>query len=132
MSAENVDLVMRGYAHHAETGDILEAAFDENVEWHVASDQPDSDTHRGIPAVRDFIQSWPTAFDNFSADIQEVLDEDDYVVVSMILHGRLRGSSEEVVMPETHVFRLQGGKVVEVREYRTKEAALAAIAAPRN
>ena len=128
MSAENVDLIRRGYAHHAETGDIFAPAFHEDVEWHVAADQPDSDVYRGIDAVREFIQSWPTAFEGFRADIQEVLDEGDYVVVSMILRGRLPGSPEEVAMPEVHVFKLQDDKVVEVREYRTKEAALAAIA----
>jgi ketosteroid isomerase-like protein len=129
VSAENVDLIMRGYAHYAETGDIFAPAFHENIEWHTASDLPDSDTYRGIEAVGAFIKGWPTAFEDFGADIQEVVDEGDYVVVSMTLRGRLRDSGEEVAMPEIHVFKLHEGRAIEVREYRTKEAALEAIAA---
>jgi ketosteroid isomerase-like protein len=128
VSAENVDLILRGYAHYAETGDIFEPALHEQVEWHTAADLPDSDTYRGIEAVRAFIKGWPTAFEDFGAEIQEVLDEGDYVVVGMILRGRLRDSGEEVAMPEIHVWKLHDGKAIEVREYRTKEAALEAIA----
>src|SRR4051794_305000 len=65
MSAENVELIARGYEYYAETGDIYEAFLDENFEWHTASDLPDSDTYRGIAAVRAFIQGWPSAFEDF-------------------------------------------------------------------
>lgn len=127
MSAENVDLIVRGYAYYAETGDIFAPGLHENFEWHTAADLPDSDTYSGLEAVRGFHQSWATAFEEFRGDIQEVLDEGDYVVVSLRLRGRLRDSGEEVAMPEIHVWKLRDGKAVEVREYRTKEAALEAI-----
>jgi uncharacterized protein len=129
VSAENVDLIMRGYAHYAETCDIFAPALHEDIEWHTAADLPDSDTYRGIEAVRAFIKGWPTAFEHFGADIQEVMDEGDYVIVSMTLRGRLRDSGEEVAMPEIHVWKLHEGRAIEVREYRTKQAALKAIAA---
>ena len=45
----------------------------------------------------------------------------------MVLRARLKGSGEEVAMPETHVWKLREGKVIEVHEYGTKEAALEAI-----
>jgi ketosteroid isomerase-like protein len=128
MSSKNVDLVKRQYAHYAETGDIFEPALDPAIEWHSRSDLPDSDTYRGIEAVRTFIQGWPSAFDNFSIEIEEIIDEGDHVAVSMILHARLKGSSEEVVMPETHVWKVREGKLIEGREYPTKEEALEVIA----
>ena len=127
MSAENVDLIVRGYAYYAETGDIFAAALHENFEWHTATDLPDSDTYRGLEAVREFNRSWAASFEDFRADIQEVLDAGDYVVASLILRGRVRDSGEEVAMPEFHVWKLRDGRAVEVREYRTKEAALEAI-----
>ena len=127
MSAENVDLILRGYAYYAENGDIFAPALHENFEWHTATDLPDSDTHRGIDAVREFNKSWAAAFEDFRAEIQEVLDEGDYVLASLILRGRVRDSGEEVAMPEFHVWKLRDGKALEVREYRTKEAALEAL-----
>jgi uncharacterized protein len=129
VSAENVDLIVRGYAYHAETGDLLVAALHEDIEWHTAADLPDSDTYRGFEAVRGFLNAWGSAFEDFRGEILEVLDEGDYVVASLIVRGRLRDSGDEVAMPEVHVWKMRDGKAVEVREYRTKEAALEAIRA---
>ena len=129
MSAEHVDLVQRAYAHYAQTGDIFEQGLHPDVEWHSRADLPDSDVYRGIDAVRAFIQGWPGAFDDFGAKVEEVIDKGEYVVVSMILHGRLKDSGQEVTMPETHVWKLRDGKVIEVREYGTTEVALEAVSA---
>ena len=129
MPAENVELVQRAYDHYARTGDILEPVLDPDVEWHTASDLPDSDVYRGVEAVRAFIQGWPSAFEEFWADIDQIIDKDEYVVVSLVLRGRIRGSGEQVGLSETHVWRLHDGKTIEVREYRTVEAALEALEA---
>lgn len=50
-----------------------------------------------------------------------------YVVVPMVLRGRIRGSGEEVAMPETHVVKIRDGMIVEVREYPTLAEALEAV-----
>lgn len=73
--------------------------------------------------------SWPSAFENFGADIDEIIDKRAYVVVSLVLHGRLKASGQQVTMPETHVWEVSGGKVIEMREYSTSEAALQAVSA---
>lgn len=127
MSAGKVELVEDAYAHYAQTGDISEENLVPEFEWHTASDLPDSDVYRGVEAVRAFIQGWPSAFEEFWAEIDQIIDRGDLVVASLILHGRIRGSGEEVELPETHVWRFRDGKAVEVREYRTVEAALEAV-----
>ena len=63
----------------------------------------------------------------FGAEIADIADKGDCVIVSMILRGRVRGTGEQVEMPETHVWKFRDGKATEVREYRTLDAALEAL-----
>jgi ketosteroid isomerase-like protein len=72
------------------------------------------------------IQEWIDSFEDFRADAMEFIDRGEYVVVSLVLRGRGRGSDEEVALPETHVWKMREGKAVEVREYRTIDQALGA------
>ena len=98
-----------------------------DVEWHTAKDLPDSGTHRGVEGVAKLFSEWAASFENFQAEIDEIIDGgDEMVIVVARLHGRLKGSSEEVVLPETHVWKLRDGKAFEIREYRTKTEALEA------
>ena len=97
------------------------------VEWHTAQDLPDSGMHRGVDGIAKLFSEWTASFEDFQGDIDEIIDGGDEVVVVVVrLHGRLRGSSEEVVLPETQVWRLRNGRAYEIREYRTKAEALEA------
>jgi ketosteroid isomerase-like protein len=127
MSRENVELIQRVYEEFGRTREAVEWALDADVEWHTAADLPDSDVHRGPEAVAALVRSWVESFDDFGADVEAFIDRGEYVVVPLVLRGRMRGSAEEVALPETHVWRVRDGKVVEVREYRTREAALDAL-----
>jgi ketosteroid isomerase-like protein len=57
----------------------------------------------------------------------ELIDAGDQVVAVVRLHGRVKGSDQEVDMLETHVWTGRDGKATEVREYPTKADALKAI-----
>jgi ketosteroid isomerase-like protein len=59
--------------------------------------------------------------------VEDYIDRGDYVVVPMVLRGRIRGSGEEVSMPETHVIKMRDGVAVEVREFPTLDEALEAV-----
>jgi ketosteroid isomerase-like protein len=77
--------------------------------------------------IAKLFSEWAASFENFQADIDEIIDGgDELVVVVVQLPGGLRGSSEEVVLPETHVWKLRDGRAFEIREYRTKAEALEA------
>jgi ketosteroid isomerase-like protein len=124
MSEENVVVVRRAYEEFTRTGHPPLSAVDPDVEWHTAADLPDSGVHRGHDGVEALIQEWVDSFEGFRADATEFIDRGDYVVASLVLRGRVRGSDEEVALPETHVGKMREGKAVEVREYRTIEEAL--------
>jgi ketosteroid isomerase-like protein len=130
MASHNVDLVRRMYLDFLEGREPPRSAFGEDVEWHGASDLPDRDTHRGYDGVAAYVADWIGSFEEFTADIKEFIDRGEYVVAALVLRGRVTGRGDDVSLPETHVWRIRDGLVVEVREYRTLELALEALEAP--
>src|SRR5687767_4347740 len=120
MSEENIEAVRRAYEHFNRTHAPAYELFDPNVEWHTASDLPDTGTHRGHSGVAALFSAWAGSFDDFRADVEELVDAGDHVVVWCNLRGRVRDSGAMVELPEAHVWKFRGAKVVEVREYRTR------------
>jgi ketosteroid isomerase-like protein len=127
MASENVEIVRRMYEEFNRGQSAPLWALDESIEWHTRSDLPDSDVHRGHEGVIALVLEWVGAFDEFSAEIEELIDRGDYVVVPLILSGRIVGSEEITRMSETHVLKVRDGKVIGIREYRTRELALEAL-----
>lgn len=127
MSQENIEIVQRGYEWFNRSGELLDEAFDPDVEWHTAEDLPDSGTHRGVDGIQTLFTEWVESFEEFRGDIAEIIDGgDELVIVVVELHGRVKGGSQEVVMQETHVWKFRDGRAFEIREYRTKQEALEA------
>ena len=137
MSAENAELIRRTYeeANRARWGRIEEvqravlSAMDPEVEWHTSSDLPDSGVYRGHDSVAALIHEWLNSFEDFRADPEEFIDRGAYVVVPLLLRGRIPGSREsdqEVTLSRAHVYEVREGKVVEVRECLTLKQALEA------
>jgi hypothetical protein len=99
------------------------------VEWHTSSDLPDSGVYRGHDGLAALIQEWVNSFEDFRVDPEEFIDCGEYVVVPVLLRGRIPGSREsdqEVTLPHAHVYKLRESKLVEAREYLTVEQALEA------
>jgi ketosteroid isomerase-like protein len=113
MSQENVELIQRAYEEFDRARQPPLSVLDPEVEWHTAADLPDSGVHRGHDGVSALIQEWVNSFEDFRAEVTEFIDRDDYVVVPLVLRGRIRGSDEEVALPETHLWKVRNGKVVE-------------------
>jgi ketosteroid isomerase-like protein len=60
-------------------------------------------------------------------EVLEYIDAGDYVVMPMRMRGLPPGGDAEVVLDEVYVSKFRDGKVVELREYRTKAEALEAV-----
>ena len=106
------------------------SGLDPEVEWHQAPDLPDSHVLHGRDAVAAATQEWIDSIEEFRVEPQEFIDRGDYVVVPLLLCGRLRGSPEsdqEIALPHTHVYKVLEDKIVEVHEYLTLEQALEAV-----
>jgi ketosteroid isomerase-like protein len=130
---DNVDIVRRSFQALAR-GDF-EAAFADHapdIEWRTASDEPDSQTYRGIDGLRRLVaavaEPWENRFDG-SVELEESISRGPWVVVPWRarLHGR--GSGLEIEVFETYAVLVRAGKIARVEEYRTTEEALQALPA---
>ena len=102
-------------------------AFVPDCAWHTREDLPDAGARRGHDGLVKLASEWFGTFDGFQLDVEELIDAGESVAVVTRLRGRVRGSGEEVNLPETQVCKMRDGKIAEVRAYRTKAEALAAM-----
>lgn len=127
MSQENVEIVRASSELFARTGELPLSAWHTDIQWHTRADLADSRTYQGHAGMAKLASEWTEAFDDFRMELEELIDAGDRVVAVFMVRGRVRGSSQEVSMSETHIFRMRDGKVVECHEYATREEALEAV-----
>ncbi len=130
MSQDNVAIARRS-ADAFNRGDIDTwlGYIDPEIEWHGVSDEPDPGPFRGHDGVLKMVARWIEAFPDFRAEVEDYIDAGQYVVVPMRLRGRTVSSDADLVVEDVLVQRYRDGKIVEVREYRTRAEALKAVAA---
>jgi uncharacterized protein len=135
VSDSNVDLVRRSFeAFGRGDFDAAFAAYDPEVEWHTAEDEPDTHTYVGVPSIRRFVVHLADPWtDRFGPAIrfEDFIDCGDWVVApwSARLHGH--GSGIEIDVSETYAVLVRDGRIVKVVEYRTVEEALEAVGTAR-
>jgi ketosteroid isomerase-like protein len=128
VSQENVQVARR--AHEALNGGDLEtwmAETDPEVEWYVLPDDPNPGPYRGYEEILRMVAHWQEAFIDFRGEAREYIDAGEYVIIPTRMRGRPRESESEVVLDEVYVGKIHDGRLVEVREYRTREQALEAL-----
>ena len=127
MSQENVEIVRTGVeAFNAGDWDRYFDQLDPDVEWWDRGDEPHATVHRGHEGVRAFLAELGEALE-LRVDAKEFVDAGDSVVVCLRLYGRGKASGVKFEEHEVQALRLRNGKIVEVREYRTKDEALEAV-----
>jgi ketosteroid isomerase-like protein len=110
------------------SGDMaLEENFDPEIEWHVRADTPDSRTLRGHEEVRQLYADWADAFDDLHVEPVEMSEVAGRTIAVIHFRGRIKGSRQNVDMDEVWVYGWREDKVIEIREYRTKEEALESL-----
>jgi ketosteroid isomerase-like protein len=128
MSQENVDIVRRTLEAFERGGlDATLSFYDPDVTWVVADDEPEAATLRGYDGLRALLAQWLQAFDELHIDPKEFIDAGEAVVMPYQFRARERSSGSEIAAPETWVFWLRDGMIIEVREYRHKAEALEAV-----
>ena len=125
MSQENVEIV-RGIWEAFARFEFPVEAFADDVEWHTASDLPDRETCRGVPAVQRMLaEGWALVVEP-ACRAEELVDAGDSVVVRWRGWGKGRTSGIPVEWHEAHTYALRDGKVAQVREFRSWPEALEA------
>jgi ketosteroid isomerase-like protein len=84
--------------------------------------------YRGIEGVRQFWGLWREEFEDFTVEIEEVIDAGEQVIVMAAVSGRGRGSGAHVRSPTfPHVWTIRGGEAIRVEMFPTRASALEAV-----
>ena len=128
MSQENVEIV-RAANDASNRGDYAAAlsALAPDVEWHVPTGVSiGKEVYRGHDEVQKGFALWRDAWETYRFEPTEFLDHGDHVVVSGRNIGRGRGSGVEVNVETFSVLTLRNGKIIRMRNFDDRAAALEA------
>jgi ketosteroid isomerase-like protein len=127
MSQENVESVLAAYARF-NAGDKEPSLDDwqEDAEYVASSDDPDSDTHRGIEAIRQHTGRWVEAYPDLRVEPLETRSNGDNVFVWVRFIGHGAASGLPIDMELAHVCAVRNGKTARLVEYSDRREALKA------
>jgi uncharacterized protein len=130
MSQENVANLRRGYEAFSR-GDMPAVAdlVTPDVEWGATDAFPGIEgVYRGSDALRRWMDTIRSAWDEFEVTLDEVLhDGANVVVVAERVRGRGRQSGAEVEMHVFSTYWFEGGKVRKRSAFTERKAALEAV-----
>jgi ketosteroid isomerase-like protein len=128
MPGETEAKVRAMWARYRDTADPgFVENFDPQIEWHLAADVPDSRTLRGHEQLAEYFAGWAEAFEGLRVEPVEITEVAGRTLAVLHIQGSVRGSGREVEMDEVWVYSWRGAKVIEIREYRTKDEALQSL-----
>ena len=127
MSQENVQ-IDRDAAEAFNRGDLDAwlAHFDREIVWWAIADEPEPGPFQGHQAVLDMAARWLELLPDLRIEIKEHIDAGEYVITTARMCGHAAGSDADVVIDEVYVDKYRDGRIIEVREYRTRQEAFEA------
>jgi ketosteroid isomerase-like protein len=128
MTQENVEIVKAAIeAYNRQDFDAWMAHFDREIVWWAIADEPEPGPFQGHEAVRKMTARWLDLLPDLRFEVKEYIDAGEYVIVPARICGHAAGSDADVAVDDVFVDRVLDGKIVEVREFRTREEALEAV-----
>ena len=121
-----IDAINRG-----DVDGLLER-IDADFEWTVLDASPLAGTYRGHEEVRRYVQEWIDTFDGVRLEIEELVKLDEHVLAVIRGSGWGKASGVEVSNRFCQLWALSGDAPTRMREYATREGALAAAGADRD
>jgi ketosteroid isomerase-like protein len=129
MSQENVEIVRKVYDLSGRDPDANLEFIDADAVWDwTASRAPYSGIYRGHAEIRRFWEAFLDAWDEWTTDLQEVIEVDRETIVCVTL-VRARGKGSGVLI-EAHgagVWSVSDGKVTRAKLFQNKAEALEAV-----
>lgn len=125
MSTENLEIVRRSLESFSETGEILWATVDDEVEI-TDHDIPDQQGYRGHEGLARWLEDWGSAWADYAVEPTEFIDAGEYVVVVLRMHATGRGSGLELDREDAIVYQLRTGKIARMDYYNDKRQAFTA------
>jgi ketosteroid isomerase-like protein len=103
------------------------AALDTDVEMRGPPDVPEPGPFLGREAVRDWLDGFMDAWEHWQAEVLDVKDREDQVLVEMSQRGRARGSGIDVTDLDFHVFTIRNGKIIRWSIHNERDQALTVL-----
>jgi ketosteroid isomerase-like protein len=127
MSEENVEIVRRHIdAYLAGDYKAAIAAYDPEIEYDV-SIRPEGRVYRGHAGIVEALRTWAGTWDEWKAEIEEIIDAGDDVLVFDHQTGRGKGSGVPLDQHTSMIYSLREGKIVRVTWFRTRREGLEAV-----
>jgi ketosteroid isomerase-like protein len=126
----NADL-MSGYFEivdrAVQSGDFEEwlSTFSEDVVWEAVEDAPDAGTYRGHAGLRSYFEDWLQIVDEMRFEAGEVTEVGDFVVSDTRARAKIKGTDAPIDIPYVIAARIADGKIVQGKEFRERDDALA-------
>jgi ketosteroid isomerase-like protein len=128
MSRQNVEVVRAMYAAFARRDRAtLLSHIDAEIRVYDRPIHPEAAVYEGGEGFLRFAETDWDAFDEVTYEPQDFVERGAYVVVPIKQRGRGKGSALGVEESIVNVWKLQGGKCVELRNYSTLGEALGAV-----
>ena len=127
MSQENVEIVRRAveaYEHEGLDGSIRYYAPE--IEWSTSDAAIERVTYRGHDGLRRLFGNLDAEFDDLRFDVEELIDADDQVIVTIRIGGRGRASGAAVDRTWSFVCSVRDGMIYRVRAYTERAEAIEA------
>jgi ketosteroid isomerase-like protein len=127
MSQENLKFVLDSYARYNAGERRPELWYwHADAEYHASSDDPDSDVHRGIDAIRKQFERWEEAYPDLTVEPIESKEKGDRVFLWVRFSGHGAASGVSIDMELAHVLTLDAGRVRRLEEFTDHAEALKA------
>ncbi|HYI35344.1 MAG TPA: nuclear transport factor 2 family protein [Thermoleophilaceae bacterium] len=130
MSQENVEIARRAYeAWNQGEYEEFFAAIDPEIELVLPEGGMTAGAHRGLQAMRQFLESYVESFEDFRWEPEEFFEAGDQVVTFLRVSGRGRGSGVELTVRPVHLLTIHGGRLQRVEAFpeRDRRAVLKAV-----
>jgi ketosteroid isomerase-like protein len=108
--------------------EVVFECLDPGVVWMAIEGAPDAGTYRGHEGARAYIQDWLDQFRDFHWKFLETIEVDDRRIVC-VHTGHNTSRRTGLSPPPIHyagVYTFRNDKIVEIKEYATREEALRA------
>jgi indole-3-glycerol phosphate synthase len=126
--AGNAEVVRRGYAHFAATGDLLAEILAPDFVWDMSHfrDWPEQLTYEGPEGARAFLSAWAESWDQWEVELESLTEVGERVVAVVRQRGRSRASGVTVEMRFGQLWSVQQGKQTRMVMYADPDEAFRA------
>jgi uncharacterized protein len=111
-------------AKNGDLGELL-SFFSDDVVWEAVEDAPDAGTYRGPEGMRSYFEDWLGTVDDIHFEEGEVTEVGNFIVADIRARATIKGTDAAMDLPYAIAVRIADGKIVEGKEFREREDALA-------